>query len=317
MRGFWLAPHLSRRAGLFRPKSQKDTTPNLFLDAWNGKRLDEALDLVTDDVVVALNQTAPLIVDLPKDGKRQLIRYLAAIGVVPRLTMGKDGKVGTLTFLVEPEQTAGVLMATLNPWSTAETSGNSSADRGSKTLGRIGQFVGLGGGVFAALSAFYLLFPGARPEEPPIALGAVLDNVAIEERRTTEMPSGYCQYAGESALLGTNARVLSIISFDIEFIGYKGDQTAVKWAVFDPESGERVSPELNAGPTIRPEAPNDRATGQVCVPVPSQARCVVIRVYLYEEDQTTRLDYADTAPFFTGRNDRGACDGEEPVTPSA
>jgi len=162
--------------------------------------------------------------------------------------------------------------------------------------------------VSTLIGALIIFFPELR-REPPAALGATLVEVALEERAVP-----------------ASAGLANLISYEVEFVGYKKKRGYIKYAVFDAATGRRIdpppSPDPDApryypvGPVI-PEAPNDRASANFPVPIPRQAQCVFVRVYAFEEDDaTTRLDYADTPPFDTHSATNRACAGLLPASPT-
>jgi hypothetical protein len=150
-------------------------------------------------------------------------------------------------------------------------------------------------GVLTAVSTLIAILLYLFPDlsrEPPASVGAILAEVALEERRVV-----------------SNGVPANKISYDVELAGYKEKQGSLKYAVFDAAKHQRIDPPPTADPagpqfvTIGPlqsEAQQDRASGHFYVAIPAQAQCVFVRVYVFEDEAgTTRLDYADTVPFDT------------------
>jgi hypothetical protein len=163
--------------------------------------------------------------------------------------------------------------------------------------------------VSTLLGTLFIVFPELKREPPP-ALGATLGSVALEERRV---------------LVGDE--VANLISYEIEFVGYKKKRASIQYAVFDAIRQRRIDPPVSGDPAaakylevepIIPEAPNDRASANFLVPLPSgAAQCVFVRVYVFEEDDAvTRLDYADTPPFDTHLATNAACGGDGGQSPN-
>lgn len=115
-----------------------------------------------------------------------------------------------------------------------------------------------------------------------------------------------CSFVGGRFIDGGES-VCDRIAFDIEFVGYTGAMSLIRWAAFDPTTLRRVA--IGATPArpaaedrfaddVVAEAANDRTSAQVLVPLPPQPLCVFIRVFAYQDDEDkTRLDYVDTSPF--------------------
>jgi hypothetical protein len=169
-----------------------------------------------------------------------------------------------------------------------------------KQLGRL-----LGKGFVAFIPAFatllgivWVLAPDLKPDEPPpppSILGATVSNVALEER--VQPP---------------DAPAYFVVSYDVEFVGYQGEESPLAWAGFDARTLQRVgleAPQDWGNPVAaEAEAPNDRVSVQLRLKVPPQAQCIFVRVYAFDEDGT-RLDYGDTPPFDTHDPANSACAG--------
>jgi hypothetical protein len=155
------------------------------------------------------------------------------------------------------------------------------------------------------LTVVFLLLPRLKPDEPappPSAFGATLSDVRLEERAAN--PDG--------------TRNL-VISYDVEFAAYKGHEGLIEWAAFDAATMERYDLAINRndplsgnqdGGKVIAEAATDRASGSFPVPVPLQAKCLFIRVYVSEpkkDGSRTRQDYADTLPFDTHDPSNRSC----------
>jgi hypothetical protein len=163
--------------------------------------------------------------------------------------------------------------------------------------------------VSTLIGALIIFFPELR-REPPAALGATLVEVALEERA---VPAGN--------------GLANLISYEVEFVGYKKKRGYIKYAVFDAMTGRSIDPPPSADPQapryypvgpVIPEAPNDRASANFPVPIPRQSQCVFVRVYAFEEDDAiTRLDYADTPPFDTHSATNRACADLRPASPAS
>jgi hypothetical protein len=160
--------------------------------------------------------------------------------------------------------------------------------------------------ILTAVGLVIFFVPDLKPREPlppPSTLGATLSDVRLEERTMRD---------GKPALL---------ISYDVEFAAYKGHIGLIEWAVVDAATLQRYDLGNNRdnpilanhdGGQVIAEAPTDRASGQILVPVPLAARCVFVRVYVSEpkeDDSRTRLDYADTVPFDTHDPTNQSCAG--------
>jgi hypothetical protein len=191
------------------------------------------------------------------------------------------------------------------------------AESGEKTSITVPPFLKLlGVALLAGLPALATLlgivldwFPALRPDPPPAALGATLSEIALEER----------------AVRMENDQPVSVlvVSFDLEFTGYKGDYGYVNWALIDPSTQKRIPPRDWEFPprgddtVVAPEAPNDRLSEFVEIPLPKSGRCVNVRIYVYDDKQgdpnRTRLDYGDTLPIHT--HDSTESCGTEPVAP--
>src|SRR3712207_6440141 len=74
------------------------------------------------------------------------------------------------------------------------------------------------------LDAVYDVWPTLRPEGRATALGMIVDNVQLEERRVPCQDSVFC----------------NLVSFDLQLIGYTGAKSVVEWAAFDPVTLRRV-----------------------------------------------------------------------------
>ena len=138
------------------------------------------------------------------------------------------------------------------------------------------------------LDAVYGIWPALRPEGPAAALGKIVDNVQLEERRVPCGERIFC----------------NLVSFDLQLIGYTGAKSFVEWAMFDPATLRRVPltdgvTENQPGGTIQTEASSDRFSGSLPIPIPLEGRCVIVRVYVYDDTEKTRVDYGDTPPFHT------------------
>jgi hypothetical protein len=312
-----------------RAQDEDPSVGAAFVDGLDGAQTDRLLDQLADDADVTITVVPPTPGPDSTDNTRRLIRLLAAVGATGRPVLRRDGMVGELAFTVRPEQLALIPPSLLAPWAGFGQCAFGSPDPAA-AQSRWSRFVTstatawavfiaiLGALAFAEpiLSGLYAWRPELRPDAPPTILGASLSNVALEERRTTVLPPGYCVTSQVPS--GTAQPEYNIVSFDVEFIGFKGDITRTEWVEFDADTGERVGqPGNRPGPNIRPEAPNDRATGQICVGVLVVPRCVFVRVYLYEEDGTTRLDYADTEPFDTKYANGRTCKSDPVASPVA
>jgi len=156
----------------------------------------------------------------------------------------------------------------------------------------------IGSALIAAISAVATLagilldfFPALQDEPPPAVISAALSNVALEERLTDPA-------TGEGSL---------VISYTVEYSGFKGRRSTIEWAAFDAATQQRVdfdpSGEGAAGANsgvvrIVPEATDERVSERFGFPVPRRALCVIVRVFAYDGDHN-RLAYADSAPFHT------------------
>jgi hypothetical protein len=164
------------------------------------------------------------------------------------------------------------------------------------------------------LDVVYNIKPEWRPDGPPAAIGATLNAVELEERLVED----------ESGVIS------NLISFDIELVGYRGNQIELEWAAFDARTHQRVSlfpPGVVADKNVPvgrayPVAPNDRLNESFPIPIPARGSCVFVRVYVfdYAEDDTddarrTRQDYLDSAPFDTRNPENRAC-LEAPAPPA-
>jgi hypothetical protein len=169
--------------------------------------------------------------------------------------------------------------------------------------------------IVAVLGLAFLVAPGLKPKEPPpppSTLGANLSDVRLEERTVRD---------GKPVLL---------ISYNVEFAAYKGHTGSIEWVAFDAATLQRYDlgtdqdnaalPNQDGGQVIA-EAPTDRASGQIQVPVPLKAQCIFVRVYIAEPKKassSTRLDYEDTAPFDTHDRANPSCAGlEASLTPTS
>jgi hypothetical protein len=166
------------------------------------------------------------------------------------------------------------------------------------------------------LTVAFLLVPRLKPAPPlppPSTLGATLGDVRLEERAAHSDGTRYL-----------------LVSFDVAFAAYKGHEGLIEWAAFDAQTLQRYDlganrdnpslPNADGGKVVA-EAPTDRVSGTIDVPVPLKAQCIFVRVYVSEpkkDGSRTRQDYADTAPFDTHDPANGSCagPGENPV-PSA
>jgi hypothetical protein len=145
--------------------------------------------------------------------------------------------------------------------------------------------------IVAVLGLTFLVAPGLKPPPPPSTLGATLSDVRLEERTVRD------------------GKPFLVISYDVEFAAYQGHSGLIEWVVFDAATLRRYDlgtdqdnpalPNMDGGAVIA-EAPTDRASGQILMPVPLKSGCIFVRVYVSEpkkDGSRTRLDYADTAPF--------------------
>lgn len=149
-------------------------------------------------------------------------------------------------------------------------------------------------GTFAGALIYY--FPELR-RDPPVALGATLSDVRLEERD-----------------VAIEEGVANRVSFTVEYIGYERKEGYVGYAVFDAADLKRVSPPANDANRVfremllEPEAPNDRASYSIDVPLPPSRQCVFVRVYIFgSPDEQYRLDYSDTEPFDTHESSNERC----------
>jgi hypothetical protein len=185
------------------------------------------------------------------------------------------------------------------------------AKSGVGELGRIGQLGFVTAAVLSALltllTVVFLLVPRLEPAKPlpaPSSLGATLNDVRLEERAVR--PDGTLSL---------------LVSYDVEFAAYKGHEGLIEWSAFDAQSLQRYDLEANRidptlpnvdGAKVVADAPTDRASGTINVPVPLKSQCIFVRVYVSEpkKDGTmTRQDYADSAPFDTHDPSNRSCAG--------
>ncbi|GIW04393.1 MAG: hypothetical protein KatS3mg059_1013 [Thermomicrobiales bacterium] len=279
----------------------RSTQHSLALEMEDEERLAE---LFAPDAEVRL--TSPEMVFRGREEIRHVLRTLAPLRVL-------------LAHVDRANGSAQIRSLTLGPAAGQERAGRtpgagdaSAAPR--RAFGPSAQLFGaallsLATAVSTLIGALIIFFPELR-REPPAALGATLANVALEERAVP-----------------TQAGLANLISYEVEFVGYKRKRGYIKYAVFDAATGRRIDPPLSpdpeaphyypVGPVI-PEAPNDRASANFPVPIPRQAQCVFVRVYAFEEDDaTTRLDFADTPPFDTHSATNRACAGLLPTSPAS
>jgi hypothetical protein len=155
------------------------------------------------------------------------------------------------------------------------------------------------------LDMLYAVRPDLRPEGPPVARGVTLADAALEERSVTCYDGAACNRVG----------------YDIEFLGYHRDRVEIAWAAFDPVTLRRVDLEARGAPAVGKdkvelfavaEAPSDRASNFIDVPIPAAGACIFIRISVFDvfDGQSaggskegsgfgTRLDVAETRPFHT------------------
>ena len=156
------------------------------------------------------------------------------------------------------------------------------------------------------LGVVFLLVPRLKPAEPPpppSVLGATVSNVALEERVQPQDGPAYF-----------------VVSYDVEFVGFKGKESKLEWAGFDARTLQRVALAAPPGPgnpvAAKAEAPNDRVSVQIRLLVPREGGCIFVRVYAYDADDA-RLDFADTPPFDTHDPANRACAGLGNASPAA
>lgn len=246
---------------------------------------------------------------------RKLLEALAPLSVLQARVEQLDGSPQILTLSLGPPaaSTSDTASDETSPAEAtpAAASPETKKEDGDRTRGSIRRFFGPNAQILGAallsfataistmIGALVIFFPDLS-REPPAALGATLGEVALEERAVP-----------------TANGLANLISYEVEFVGYKKKRGYIKYAIFDARTGRRIDPPLSTDPEaphyypvgpVIPEAPNDRASANFPVPIPRQAQCIFVRVYAFEEDDAvTRLDYADTPPFDTHSATNRAC----------
>lgn len=137
------------------------------------------------------------------------------------------------------------------------------------------------------------------------ALGNILPEKDIEEGR------GGGAVADAEALLkvleSTRARSVSgrleplgvTLSFDLALDGFKDEQAAVRWSLYDAGARKRVPRDWlvnRRALVVRPEATFDRASGEFWVPAPKRKGPFFVRVAVYDNDGE-RMAFSDSKPF--------------------
>lgn len=137
------------------------------------------------------------------------------------------------------------------------------------------------GFVATLLGVIFVLFPGVKPDEPPITTRAALS------KPTTEVLT-YGQYLDRINLRrgSYDAEALRrrgiFVEFDWSVEGYKDKALPLRWQLIDARRGEQLGRSRDV--TITPEAPRDAATWSVWAPLPrGRVRQMAVQVQLYDE----------------------------------
>jgi hypothetical protein len=271
-----------------------------FQAAWHAGDIERVRAALADDALLTLPE-APRAYS-PADVEAGFDASLLATTVPSSIEVGSDGRVRSVTLTPLAATSAEPLDRAMPapgrdgiPLPAALTRREIDLRAALGWSGRLLTTMAVVIGTLAAaapiLDAVYNIWPGLRPEGPAAALGMIVDDVQLEEG-----------FVPCTAIPGT----CHLVSYDLQLIGYSGAKSLVEWAAIDAETLQRVA--LPGGTTAnRPEPPieivteasSDRLSGSLEIPVPFEGECIIVRVYVYDDTDKTRVDYADTPPFDT------------------
>lgn len=137
------------------------------------------------------------------------------------------------------------------------------------------------GFVATLLGVVFVLFPGAKPDGPPVTMRAALSQPTAEVLT-------YGQYLDRVDLRRSpyDASALRrrgvFIELDWSAEGYKDKALPLRWQLIDARRGEQLGRSRDI--SVTPEAPHDAATGRLWAPLPrGRTRDLAVQVELYDE----------------------------------
>ncbi len=142
------------------------------------------------------------------------------------------------------------------------------------------------GGVATALGAIFtlvfMLVPGLKPEPSPggkatLSDPRVVPNVTLREYlQRPGVPGKAVEDAASRSSEEELERVGSIIYYDVELVGLKGEDCYVRWSVYDANTGEPIEGLIDqrAWPVdlIRPLSQDNKTRQETWVPFPQYSQ---------------------------------------------